>query len=686
MRRGWLRALCAAVVEAPLLVAPSLHAEQISAAEGDPAPLSPRNANYEIAATLDVGTRLIHGRQIVTWRNIQAHPTDELWFHLYWNAWRNNRSTWLLRERLADKSDLGEDVDEDDWAYLDVESVALLPPPGDAPDDLSDRMRFASPDDGNPDDRTVMVVDLPRPVSPGETVRVELTWTARVPRTFDRTGFRGDFYFLAHWFPKIAVFEEEGWNCHQFQVRTEFYSDYGVYDVSLTLPSEYVLGATGREVGVADNGDGTTTHRYRQEDVHEFAWTASPDYLVREARFEEPGLPPIDMRLLIQPEHLGQAERHFEATRAALKHYGTWYGAYPYGHITIVDPAFGSGAGGMEYPTFFTCGTRLFNPFGGDSPESVTVHEAGHQFWYGMVGNNEFEHAWLDEGLNSFSDDRTLDAAFGPRLFTRRYLETPDESSGFIPVLFPDIEVPRRGLAMESYRPSADSDVMRSPSYRYFVVTAYDITYSKTALWLTTLERHLGWETLQGILSTFFERSRFRHPTPQEFFDIAEEVSGQDLDWFFDQVYGDSVTFDYLIHSVSSEPAGLEGLTKSGEGFVFAEPAAAEENGETIYRTEVAVRRSGEGYFPVDVLMVFEDGHEIRHRWEDEDRWKVFVEERPAKLRHAIVDPDRVLQLDLNYTNNSRLLEPATVVPAVKWASKWMIWLQDFLETFTFFA
>ncbi len=146
------------------------------------------------------------------------------------------------------------------------------------------------------------------------------------------------------------------------------------------------------------------------------------------------------------------------------------------------------------------------------------------------------------------------------------------------------------------------------------------------------------------------------------------------------------MTFDYFIHSVSSEPAGFEGLRKSGEGFVFAEPDAAEENGETIYRTEVAVRRSGEGYFPVDVLMVFEDGHEIRHRWADEDRWKIFIEERPAKLRHAIVDPDRVLLLDLDYTNNSRLLEPAPVVPAVKWASKWMIWLQDFLATFTFFV
>jgi hypothetical protein len=680
MSRGWAYAL-GAVVLALLLS----HPGDASAADGDGAPLSPRNASYEIEATLDTESRLIHGRQTLTWRNIQERPTDELWFHLYWNAFRNNRSTWMLSDRLGERSDLEGEIREDDWGYVDVKSVGLLSEEGGTPADLSDRMRFASPDDGNPDDRTVMVVDLPRPVPPGGTVRLDMHWTARVPRTFARTGFRGDFYFLAHWFPKVGVYEEEGWNCHQFHSRTEFYSDYGVYDVSITLPSEYVLGATGREVGRDVNEDGTTTHRYRQEDVHEFAWTASPDYLVREARFEEPGLPPIDMRLLIQPEHLGQAERHFEATRAALKHYGTWFGPYPYGHVTLVDPAYGAGAGGMEYPTFFTCGTRIFNPFRGDSPEGVTIHEAGHQFWYGMVGNNEFEHAWIDEGFNTFSTTRTLDTAYEPRLYVRRYLPLPGGDGAFIPVMFPDIEVPRFESRVASYRPSANGDDQKTPSFRYFPTTAYPISYSKTAVWLATLERHLGWEPLQAILSTFFERYSFGHPSPQDFFAVAREVTGQDLDWFFDQVYGGSAVFDYEIQSVSSVPAALEGLTKREGELVFVDPEPSEEDEETIYRTEVAVRRLGDGRFPVDVLMVFEDDHEIRRSWDGQGRWTSFVEERPAKIRHAVVDPERVLLLDIDYTNNSRLREPATALPAGKWASKWMIWLQDLMATFTFF-
>jgi hypothetical protein len=683
MARGWWRAFGAVV-----LIGLSPHAGRATDGIDDGPPLSPRNASYEIEATLDVEARLIRGRQTLTWRNIQNRPTDELWFHLYWNAWRNSRSSWLLEDRIGERSEYSGEPREGDWGTIDVESVALLAESGGAPLDLSQRMRFAAPDDGNQDDRTVLVVDLPRPVRPGQTIRVEMSWTARVPRTFARTGFRGDFYFLAHWFPKLGVFEGDGWSCNQYHARTEYYSDYGVYDVRLTLPSEYVMGATGREVERVENGDGTTTHRYRQADVHEFAWTASPDYLVREARFEAAGLPPVEMRLLIQPEHLGQAERHFEATRAALEHFGRWYGPYPYGHVTLVDTAYGSGAEGMEYPTFFTCGTRIFNPVGGDDPESVTVHEAGHQFWYGLVGNNEFEDAWLDEGLNTFSTIRTLEAAYAPRKYVERYLLPPGETdryAAFIPVLIPDIEVPRLTSRVAAYRPSANADDQETASFRYYPATAYGISYSKTALWLGTLERHLGWETLQPILSTFFERYRFAHPTPEDFLAVADEVSGRDLGWFFDQVYAGSAIFDYSIASVASEPAALEGWTEREGEQVFVDPSAADEDEETVYRTEVAVRRLGDGRFPVDVLMVFEDGEEIRRSWDGQARWTLLVEERPAKLRSASVDPDRVLLLDVDHTNNSRLLEPDATLPAVKWASKWMIWLQDWMATFAFF-
>jgi len=643
-----------------------------------------RTTNYRIEVELDPDSKTLEGRQTVTWSNIQEQPTDELWFHLYWNAWRNNRSTWMLENRIRRRFS-GRDVEEADWGYIEVSSVRLLPGMGYLGGDLTAAMRFAAPDDGNPEDRTALVVPLPTPVGPGETIQVEVSWRSKIPRTFARTGFRGDFFFFAHWFPKLGVFEEEGWNNHQFHAATEFYSDYGTYDVSINVPESYVLGATGKEVDLEVHPDETATHRYRQEDVHEFAWTTSPDYLVREARFAEPGLPSVDMRLLLQPEHLEQAERHFDATRAALRHYGNWYGPYPYDHLTIVDPAYGSGAGGMEYPTLFTAGTRLFNPFGGGSPEGVTVHEAGHQFWYALVGDNEFEHAWLDEGLNEFSEARVMDVTYGDSILVRRYLSPPGMSeSGFFPVVFRDIKRTRLGASgLDTYRSAATSDSQSTPTYEYFPASANAITYSKTALWLLTLERYLGWDVLQEIMSTFFDRWTFRHPRPQDFFHVANEVSGRDLTWFFDEVHRGSDAFDYAVASVSSERIEVDGWVEGSEGeLVYSE---GEEEPE-MYRTEVVVRRNGGAVFPVEVQMVFEDGTEVRKQWDGASRWELYIEERPSKLEYAVVDPERKLVLDLYYTNNSRRLSPASTFPARKWGSKWMIWLQDLLATFAFFV
>ncbi len=663
----------------------------------EPAPLSPRNANYTIDVTLVPEDRLLEGRQVLTWRNIQSEPTAELWFHLYWNAWRNNRSTWMLENRLRRRRDPLKEPRAGDWSFQQVDAIRLLPddpaavrlePAEQRVDviDLTSTIRYEAPDDDNPDDRTVMVVDLPRPVAPGETVRVELEWRAKIPRTFARTGFRGDYYFLAHWFPKLGVFEAEGWNCHQFHAATEFYSDYGVYDVTMTVPEQFVLGATGRLLSRSGNDDGTVSYRHVQEDVHAFTWTTSPDFVELEKRFERPGLPAVDMRLLIQPEHLSQADRHFRATAAALEYYGRWYGPYPYGHITIVDPAWKSGSGGMEYPTLFTAGTRLFNPLGGGRPEGVTIHEAGHQFWYGIVGNNEFEHAWIDEGLNTFSTARVLDVEFGPSKLVERYLDPPGTSfGGFLPWLFEDlpgtraVQGNRVDRAVKSTVHTADPQA--TPTFRYFPSEASNLSYGKTAQWLATLENHLGWETLQRILATFFERHQFTHPKPEDFFAVASEVAGQDLSWFFDQVHGQSLIFDYAVDSVKSFRAAPEGLVERDGLLVYSDGRS---EGQRLYRTEVVVRRHGGGVFPVEVLLVFEDDSEVRFPWDGQERWKLFAVERSSKLAYAVVDPDRVLLLDLRYTNNS-LLRREDELAVEKWASKWTVWLQDLLMTFTFF-
>jgi hypothetical protein len=610
---------------------------------------------------------------VLTWRNITTQAATELQFHLYYNAWTNSRSTWMREHAGAAFGRNLADPHPGDWSWVDVTAIRLLSSSPAPFTDLTASRRFIAPDDGNADDRTVMSVPLPRAIAPGETIGVEIAWTTKVPRTFARTGVIGNFYFLAQWFPKVGVLENTGWNTHQFHASTEFFSDYGVYDVRITVPRGWVVGATGREQQTLDTPTGKTTHRFVQEDVHDFAWTTSPDYIERRERFTHPDLPAVDMRLLLQPEHEGQAARHFAATRAALQYYGQWYGAYPYGHITIVDPAWQSGAGGMEYPTLFTAGTHWLAPEGSGSPEGVTVHEAGHQFWYGLVGNNEFEHAWMDEGLNTFSTARVLSRRPKPDFVTLRFF------NGFLPWVLRDVPVERAdhdGVA--SYRSAAESDAEATPSWRYYPSTGGAITYSKTATWLHTLERLIGWPALQRGMSMFFTRHVFTHPTPEDFFKALNEGAGQDLTWYFDEVYRGSNVVDYGIQRFSSEAAASSGWIDRDGKRVYVD---SRKDAPARYVTELVVRRYGEAIMPVDILVSFADGQQAREHWDGRDRWKQYRWERPVRAATAQVDPDRILLLDVNYTNNTWTLEPQAERAARRWTAAWFVWLQDALLT-----
>jgi hypothetical protein len=646
------------------------------AESAQPGALSPRNANYSVDVALDHTSRTLSGREVVTWRNITSASTSELRFHLYYNAWKNSQSTWLRERALSDRRP--DTIAEDDWGWIEVSAVRLLTG-GSPPVDLTSRRRYISPDDGNPNDQTVLQVPLPAPVQPGETINVEVTWTSKVPRTFSRTGTIGNYYFVAQWFPKIGVLEPSGWNCHQFHSGTEFFSDYGVYDVRMKVPARWVVGASGREQSRADNADSTTTWVYHAEDVHDFAWTTSPDFIERRARFDHPSLPSVEMRLLLQPEHADQAERHFDATRTTLRFYGEWFGAYLYPNITIIDPAWQSGTGGMEYPTLFTAGSRYLVPAQVTQPEGVTIHEAGHQFWYALVGNNEFEDAWLDEGLNTFSTARAIDA--NPRLktnfYSRRYF------GGFVPHVFPDMVLSREvfGNRLSGYRVDAKSDTPATPSYKYYPASGGALSYDKTALWLNTLERHLGWPTMQRIMSTFFERWKFRHPAPQDFFAVVNEVSGQDMTWFFDQVYRSSNVFDYGVQTVGSQPVPGPGYVDRNGKVAFD----AGTGGPGRVRSTVVVRRYGEAIFPVDVQVTFANGEQLREHWDGRERWISYVYERGVGVETVFVDPDRILLLDINRTNNSYRAHPASGQAAQKWMLKWMVWLQDALATYAFF-
>ncbi|HEY3175214.1 MAG TPA: M1 family metallopeptidase [Candidatus Polarisedimenticolia bacterium] len=714
-------------------------------------------AGYRIAVTLDPADHTLAGRETLTWRNVTGAATGELRFHLYLNAFKNDRTTFMKESRGSSR---GNRLREGEWGYIDIVSIKLA---GGA--DLLAGARFIRPDEGNPDDETVLVVPLPAPVEPGGSLAVEIEFAARLPRVFARTGYKNDFYFVAQWFPKAGVLETSGWNCHQFHGQSEFFSDFGTYDVAITVPSDYVVGATGSQTEATAGVDGTTTYRFVQDGVHDFAWTADPDYIkeTRWFRFEEqrdpieeervaralglqPGAPEltledVEVTLLIHPEHRSQIDRHFAAAFHAIRYFGYWYGRYPYRTLTVVDPAYlARGAGGMEYPTLITAGTGYFAPPGRHSPESVTIHEFGHQYWYGMVATNEFEAAFLDEGFNTYSTGLVLDKAYGPNR------DALDIAPGIPYLAVPLMEIPRgpepwseqappRGataqlthlLLMRPFGPSDDlalnsfrdlpflnyvtdapidevtaqrrrylrapkADELARRSWEYFDTESYGLnSYAKTALVLRTLEGVLGRDVMLKVMRAWFTRYRFKHPTFGDFVATVNEVSGRPMDGFFLQAVSGSNVLDYAAADVSSrEPAVGRGVFgPRGERRVVTrkeaeraakekkEAAAGEAGAGTPRDNEILIRRYGEFIWPQWIHLRYGDGTLTTRAWDGAYRWVRYKEEG-SKLASVRVDPDGTMALDVNQSNNSRTVESRPLA-GLKWWSRLLQWTQHVL-------
>ena len=239
------------------------------------------------------------------------------------------------------------------------------------------------------------------------------------------------------------------------------------------------------------------------------------------------------------------------------------------------------------------------------------------------------------------------------------------------------------GNGLNNYRLEAERDIPSDPTFRYWPATHAVVSYSKTALSLHTLERYFGWERFQPALKAYFERWRFRHPGPQDFFDAIRETTGEDMTWFVDQVFRSSNTFDYAAERLVSQPLTMRGYFDRTED---GDPTFEERRAEGRYRTTVVVRRHGEAIFPVDVLVRFENGDQARERWDGEARWRAYEYDRPSRAVSVQVDPERVLLLDVNYTNNSITLAPMAEAAADRWTLQWMVWLQDLLMNWSFFV
>jgi hypothetical protein len=644
-----------------------------------------RVLSYEIWVELDDAARMLHGREDIVWMNRSGEAVTDMLFHLYWNAFKNEKSAFFeeaLEETAGGRSLLPGDGE---WGWIDVTAVRLADGP-----DLISTMEYVTADvPRHSYDQTVMRIRFPEPVKPGHDVRLRLEFRSKIPRAVDRSGYYESSYFIGQWFPKPGVYEEgTGWNCHAYHLNSEFFADFADFTVHIDVPEKFVVGASGRESGViVDAASGRATHTFRQVMIHDFAWTADPRFIRVERPFvaarevtpreyaetagllgvpvDEVKLPDVRMILLIEPEHRGQIDRHFKALRAAIKYYGLWYGPYPYETITMVDPPFGTKSGGMEYPTLFTAGTRIFPSRDVLEPEGVIVHEFGHNYWYGMAANNEFEEAWLDEGLNTYSTGRVLAKAYGRG-------RLPFDLNG----------IPLAGLIgmpwtldFETDRAAAIGIVSIDPvirdSWSFHDSASYGANvYARAATCLNTLERLLGEQTMARVMRTYFSRYRFRHPKSADFMAVVSEVSGQDMDWFFRTFLMDTLDFDYGVESCVSEekPALAKGVfdvdgRKSETTSAAAHPAAgAGRPPAKEYVTTVILRRYGEamigGRAKIKLVVSFEDGSRETRLWDGRARWVRLSFVRPARATSASIDPETVWLMDSNIGNNSYRVAP----------------------------
>jgi hypothetical protein len=629
-------------------------------------PLSARLTGYDIDAVLNTVTHTVSGDMTAWWVNNSTKPVGDVMMHMYLNAFCSNKSSFAVQGRWSPAGD-------DGWGWVRIRSIS-----DHRGNDLSDSVSFRSPDDGNIHDRTVVQVVLPEPVLPGDTLRFRIVFDSKLPSPIVRTGYAGDFHFVAQWFPKFGVYEtagmrqreSDGWNCHQFHPNSEFYANHSVYNVAVTMPKEYVAGSGGVLVEEIDLGDSLKKVVWRAEDIVDFAWTAWPGYKELKKKWRD-----VDITLLTSEKGLKKADNQFDAVIYALEYLDERVGPYPWPHLTFVDPPLsGSGAGGMEYTTIFTSAGGGVVPSFLRMAEMVTIHEFGHAYFMGILASNEFEEPWLDEGVNSYWEQRIVDHYYGDGygLISLPFIRLSDADQG------------RLGYISSPSRAISTNDL---PSWLYPHGTYGMMSYNKAAAWLHTLEGLIGTETMDNVFREYYRRWGFRHPSGRDFIAVVNDVVtqehggrfGENMDWYFDQVlYGNGIC-DYRISGVTTHKIRSYAGIVDGDSVKYTR---SDRTSDTLYISRVSIERLGGITLPVEVLVGFENGGEVLESWDGKSSFKDFEYTGSRKVIWAKIDPYDKIDIDVDRINNS--WSSVHKFPAARrMANKFVLLMQMMISIFT---
>jgi hypothetical protein len=613
--------------------------------------------------------------------------------HLYLNAFEGPGSTFMtekarygaFRSRVSTKT--GE------WGWIELRKVQQRGA------DLAST--FVHPDGGPETDHTVVRIDLAEPVPPGGTAVIDIEFFDQLPRVVARSGYFRTFHLVGQWFPKLGVLELAGergaaaprWNCHEYHLNSEFYADFGSYDVTIVAPPEYVVGAVGEEQGPPREVASGLEHHFKQDDVHDFAFAADSRFRELRATYEAPGSPPVAVRVLHPAEYERAARTTLAATLESLAYFSRTLGPYPYRTSTVVVPPFNAlEAAGMEYETFFTSVGFNEDPLL-EFTRFVTVHEFGHGYFMGILASNEFEEPFLDEGLNEFWDARLV----GQKPIAVRFPALAHLGLSPWPLDWWDYV---RFSGTTRY----PADPIAGNSWERYSRGSYALVYSRTALVFHDLGQLLGDEVLAPAMRLYYDRWRFRHPSTADLRAAFEDASGnRELvdGWFDAQVYAARPVDDRVEVVESAEALPERGtvvragqrvelddraiddmVRKRRDEFRRQHPRAPRSEGPFPWRTVVQARRY-EAHVPQTVTVSFEDGTAETIDWAAGERWHRWVFERPARAVSAQLDPQRRWLLDLDKLDDGRTRERG-LLPVNRWtleAGTWVSAAIAFLES-----
>ena len=471
--------------------------------------------SYDMEVTLDTASHQYQGVARVTYKNNSPETLDKVFWHLFFNAFQPG-SMMDVRSRTIEDPDrrVGSrivELPEEEWGWIHME-----------------RVKAFGQDADFDEDGTILVVDLPKALRPGKSVTFELAWTAQVPRQIRRSGWmnkEGVEYSMTQWYPRLCEFDHHGWHSNPY-IGREFHGIWGDFEVTLDVPSGYVVAGTGVKTSekTLEGPQGTprTQSTFEADDVIDFAWAADPDFIVESVVVGD-----VDLNLVHQanPDIDSNWTDLAGYAAKAMAFINEDIGPYAYPQYTVAQ----GGDGGMEYPMItLVTGERSLRSLVG-----VTVHEMAHSWFQAMVATNESLHEWMDEGFTSWVESRCMAHLFADPM-------KPSEDP--------------HGWAYASYirqHLSGNEEPLITHADHYKTNRAYGVgAYSKGEVLVEQLGAIVGPEVRDAAMRRYFKEWSFKHPGPHDFKRVVERESGLELDWYFQDMMHTTNAVDYQVSGV----------------------------------------------------------------------------------------------------------------------------------------